>query len=100
MNIVGLLASLANKNRWRILEILFDGEICVCKLPLLISITQPAISQHLKVLLEAGLVDVRQEGTKRLYSLSRNGRNVFSTVSACLTKDKQTEKTFEEKNFS
>ena len=100
-SIVNLLTSIANVNRWRILEILSDGEICVCKIPLLISITQPAISQHLKVLLEAGLVDVRQEGTKRLYSLSQTGKNIFSTISACLgTQDKKTEKTNEEKNLT
>jgi len=93
MNIANLLTSIANVNRWRILEILSDGEICVCKIPLLISITQPAISQHLKVLLEAGLVDVRQEGAKRLYSLSLNGKMIFSNISACLsTQDKNTRK--------
>jgi DNA-binding transcriptional ArsR family regulator len=92
MNIVNLLASIANKNRWRILEILSNGEICVCKLPLLISITQPAISQHLKVLLEAGLVDVRQEGAKRLYFLSLNGKMIFSTISACLSKQKKSKR--------
>ena len=96
MNIINLLTALANKNRWRILEILSDGEICVCQFPLLISITQPAISQHLKVLLEAGLVDVRQEGVKRLYSLSQNGKKVFSTISVCLgEQDKKMGKPFE-----
>jgi DNA-binding transcriptional ArsR family regulator len=36
-------------------------------------ITPPAISQHLKVLEEAGLVILRREGTKRLYSIRREG---------------------------
>ena len=38
-------------------------------------VTRPAISQHLKVLIEAGLVTVRPEGTRRLYRIRPEGLN-------------------------
>lgn len=38
-----------------------------------VSISQPAVSQHLKVLREAGLVTVRAEGTRRHYAVDRSG---------------------------
>ena len=36
-------------------------------------ISQPAVSQHLRVLQEAELVDVRRDGTRRIYSLKQEG---------------------------
>jgi DNA-binding transcriptional ArsR family regulator len=38
-----------------------------------LSVSRPAVSQHLKVLLDAGLVSVRQEGTRRLYQVDPAG---------------------------
>lgn len=43
---------------------------------------QPAVSQHLKVLLDAGLVSVRASGTRRLYTLDRAG---FDAAQSWLT---------------
>jgi len=57
------------------------GEICACELPAVVKKTQPAVSQHLKVLFEAGLVKKRKEGTSRLYSLSRKGEKVLKEIS-------------------
>jgi DNA-binding transcriptional ArsR family regulator len=60
--------------RRRILEILADGEASsgeVCRvIQAEFGITQPAVSQHLKVLRESGFVTVRPEGTRRLYAVN------------------------------
>ena len=50
-----------------------EGGTCACDFAEIFSISQPAVSQHLKVLLEAGLVRTRREGTKIYYSLDAEG---------------------------
>jgi len=79
--IVGVFKALSEPNRIRILLQLRNGELCACKLPERIGLTQPAVSLHLKVLLKAGLVQVRLEGSNRMYSLSTLGRRVLSETS-------------------
>jgi Predicted transcriptional regulators len=60
--------------RRRILEILADGEAASGAVSEVIQaefgISQPAVSQHLRVLREAGFVTVRPEGTRRLYAVN------------------------------
>jgi DNA-binding transcriptional ArsR family regulator len=60
--------------RRRILELLADGELtsgAVCAvIQEEFGISQPAVSQHLKVLREAGFATVRPQGTRRLYAVS------------------------------
>ncbi len=60
---------LAEANRRRILDLLRDRERPVGDLVERLSITQPAVSKHLRVLREAGLVDVRSDAQRRLYRL-------------------------------
>jgi len=59
--------------RRRILELLADGELTSGAVTDVIQaefgITQPAVSQHLKVLRESGFTTVRPEGTRRLYAV-------------------------------
>ena len=62
-----------------------EGGTCACDFAEIFSISQPAVSQHLKVLREAGLVQTRRDGTQILYSLDPDGvREVESTVSAMI----------------
>lgn len=55
--------------RLKLISALAGGELCVCELERALGMTQPAISQHLKVLKEAGLVAERREGLWSLQSL-------------------------------
>ena len=59
--------------RRRILELLADGELTSGAITAVIQaefgITQPAVSQHLKVLRDSGFASVRPEGTRRLYAV-------------------------------
>jgi DNA-binding transcriptional ArsR family regulator len=73
----GVFEALGEPVRRRILELLADGERpvgpLVVALRSLAPISQPAVSQHLKVLLDAGLVSVRAAGTRRVYTLDTAG---------------------------
>jgi DNA-binding transcriptional ArsR family regulator len=62
-------AALAEPNRRRILDLLRDGERCVNDLTARLKISQPGVSKHLRVLRQAGLVDVRAQGRTRWYRL-------------------------------
>lgn len=59
--------------RRRILQLLASGEMTAGEVVLRVGeefgISQPAVSQHLRVLRESGFAEVRAEGTRRLYSL-------------------------------
>jgi DNA-binding transcriptional ArsR family regulator len=61
---------LAEPHRRDILEMLRDGERPVGDLVDSLAISQPAVSKHLRVLKDAGLVEVRSEAQRRLYRLS------------------------------
>ena len=63
------LRVISDPNRLRILCALFSGEKCVCEIEEGLAISQPLASHHLGVLREAGLVEVRKEGTSSFYSL-------------------------------
>ncbi len=66
-------AALADPTRRAILERLASGEATVTELAKPFEMTQPAISQHLKVLEEAGLIVQRIDGTKRPRRLAKAG---------------------------
>jgi DNA-binding transcriptional ArsR family regulator len=60
---------MAEPNRRRILDLLRERERSVGELVKETKLSQPGISKHLRVLREAGLVEVRQKGQKRVYHL-------------------------------
>jgi DNA-binding transcriptional ArsR family regulator len=60
---------LAEPKRREILDLLRDGERLVGDLVARLALTQPAVSKHLKVLREAGLVEVRRDAQRRWYRL-------------------------------
>src|ERR671918_2272819 len=62
-------AALAEPSRRQILDLLRGGERPVGDLVAMLKLSQPGVSKHLKVLREAGLVEVRPEGTRRWYGL-------------------------------
>ena len=65
--------ALADPTRRAVLEELRAGPTPVGELARRLPVTRPAVSQHLKVLKEAGLVSERREGTRRLYSVRGDG---------------------------
>ena len=67
------VSALGDATRRAIFELLADGPRPVGEIARDLPVTRPAVSQHLKVLKEAGLVIDRQVGTKRLYQLDPAG---------------------------
>jgi DNA-binding transcriptional ArsR family regulator len=66
---VQLLAALADPTRRRIVELLAEGERDATELGSHFAISQPAVSRHLRVLREHGLVHARPQAQRRIYSL-------------------------------
>jgi DNA-binding transcriptional ArsR family regulator len=69
----GAIRAIAEPNRRRILQLVTARELSAGEIAAGFEITRPAVSQHLGVLREAGLVSERREGTRRLYSLRPEG---------------------------
>ncbi len=59
--------ALSDSNRLEILEFLRDGEKCVCEIVPHLSLIQPVVSRHLKILKDIGAIRCRKDGTKRMY---------------------------------
>jgi DNA-binding transcriptional ArsR family regulator len=61
------LRAIAEGRRRDILRLVWDAELSVGAIASYFEVSRPAISQHLRVLYDAGLVGERREGTRRLY---------------------------------
>ena len=69
------LKALAGPRRRQILTLVRDGELSAGEIAEHFDVTRPAVSQHLNVLKEAGLVSERRNGTRRLYRARPEGLN-------------------------
>jgi DNA-binding transcriptional ArsR family regulator len=67
------LRAIAEPRRRQILRLVRDGELSAGEIASHFDVTRPAVSQHLTVLKEAGLVDERRNGTRRLYRARPEG---------------------------
>jgi DNA-binding transcriptional ArsR family regulator len=68
-----VIHAIAEPRRRDILYLVSDEELTSSSIASHFDISAPAVSQHLKVLEESGLVVVRREGTKRYYRIRREG---------------------------
>ncbi|UWQ21047.1 metalloregulator ArsR/SmtB family transcription factor [Jannaschia sp. W003] len=68
-----ILAALADPTRRAVLDRLRDGPRPVGRIAEGLPVSRPAVSQHLKALLEAGLVERERQGTRNLYALAPGG---------------------------
>jgi DNA-binding transcriptional ArsR family regulator len=67
------MRALAEPNRRRILELVASAERSAGEIAAEFDVTRPAVSQHLGVLRQAGLVEERRDGTRRLYRARPEG---------------------------
>ena len=67
------LKAIAAPTRRRILRLVRDDELSAGEIASHFDVSRPAVSQHLNVLKEAGLVNERRNGTRRLYSVRPQG---------------------------
>ena len=68
-----VLDALGDPTRRAVLEVLRSGAQPVGEIARHLPVSRPAVSQHLRVLKEAGLVRDRQDGTRRLYAIDAKG---------------------------
>jgi DNA-binding transcriptional ArsR family regulator len=73
MRIMEAFAALSDPTRRRIVELLAKGERPAGDIARRFTLTQPAVSQHLRALRDAGLVRVRREAQRRMYSIDGRG---------------------------
>ena len=71
--------ALADPTRRAVFEAVFLAPAAVGDLAKDLPVSRPAVSQHLKVLSDAGLVTARAEGTRRVYSVRREGLEELRT---------------------
>jgi DNA-binding transcriptional ArsR family regulator len=69
---VKLLKAMADETRIKILLYLMNGEQCACTIVPFIGKAQPTVSQHLKILTEAGILNMRKDGIKVLYKIKND----------------------------
>lgn len=75
-----IFAALADVTRLRILNLLGEGELCVCDLMAVLREPQSKVSRHLSYLRRAGLVSGRKEGLWMHYRLARPDRALTAEV--------------------
>src|SRR6476620_10974587 len=85
-------SALADKTRLRLLNLMRDGEVCVCFFADTLSTNDPKISRHLSYLKRAGLVSGRREGKWVHYSLVKPNdpaaREVFDATLRMIEDDR------------
>jgi DNA-binding transcriptional ArsR family regulator len=74
-----LFRALADPTRFRIVEAMKSGECAVGDIVERLDIQQSGVSRHLRILAEAGIVQMRPDGQKRLYSLRREAFGQLET---------------------
>jgi DNA-binding transcriptional ArsR family regulator len=78
MDEVNVFKALADPTRLKILECIEKGERCICEIIPYTGKSQPCVSQHLKVMKNAGVIDERKDGTKIMIKAS-NG-DIFEII--------------------
>ena len=74
------MKALSDPNRVKILKMLQHRSMCVCELQDGLSISQPTVSKHLKILERAGLVDYRKDGLWVDYFLTDGSESPYAGV--------------------
>lgn len=69
---IEMFKALADENRLRILCMLSCGELCACDIQDSLNLTQPTISHHMKILQQAGLIEVEKRGKWAFYAIKQN----------------------------
>lgn len=80
-----IFKAFCDENRVQILRLLQNGERCACELLDEMSLSQPTLSHHMKILCDSGIVVGRKDGKWMHYSISAEGAELASSCIAELT---------------
>lgn len=78
MNEIEIFKALADQTRLKILECVRNGEKCICEIIPFTGKSQPNVSQHLKVMKYAGIIDEHKDGNRILIKASNN--DIFKII--------------------
>ena len=81
-----IFKAFCDEKRLRILELLRGGEKCACVLLEQLELGQSGLSYHMKILVESGVVESRQEGKWTHYKISEKGSSYAGTLLKELTR--------------
>ena len=99
-----IFKALCDTKRLTILDYLKSGEKCACVLIENMNIGQSALSYHMKILCDSGIVHARQEGKWTYYSLSKSGSEYASKrlleLTTPNTENQSRRRSFTERNLS
>jgi ArsR family transcriptional regulator, arsenate/arsenite/antimonite-responsive transcriptional repressor len=82
----GYFKGLSDITRLRIMNLLLQGELCVCDIQRIVAGTQPTISRHLNYLKQSGLVLDRRDGLRVFYRVARENNADLKTLHQFLRK--------------
>jgi len=86
--------ALAHPSRQLILDVLADGEMCVCDLTELVGADQSTVSKHLAVLKQVGIIEDRKEGVMTFYSLrTRCLQGIWECIEKVLLENLESQRT-------
>jgi len=75
--LVKLFKVLGEPTRLKIIRLLAEKELCICDIEEIMNISQPRVSQHLKILKQAGIVNERKDAQKHICTLNKQALNQF-----------------------
>lgn len=81
-----IFKALSDENRIKIVNLLWDGEMSARRLLAAMSISQPTLSHHMKILCDSGIVVSRKVGTWMYYKVSVDGVKVLQDYLAHLAR--------------
>lgn len=87
MDEVDIFKALGDTTRLKILECVRNGEKCICEIIPETGKSQPTVSQHLKILKIAGLINEKREGNRILISVAHN--EIFGIIDAIRNMNEQ-----------
>lgn len=73
-----MLKAMGDETRLQILELLRKGKLCVCEIVPQIEASQSNISQHLRILKDAGIIELEKQGRSNYYSVTNE--KVFEII--------------------
>jgi len=86
MDSVKIFNALGDEVRLNIVFFLKNGEKCACEIPSAVGRAQPTVSQHLKILKEAGVLKARRQGKMIMYSVCCPQVAEIIKLSKCICK--------------
>lgn len=96
MNLMQVIKALGDETRMRILNILKDGELCVCEIEVILGINQSNASRHLNKLTNAKILDYNKVAKYVYYKLNEDTMREYPFIKEVMQKDTMESKHYKE----